>query len=128
MVDAYNCYQSFLYVSKHLFVKKTEWQKKLTARPSSIVLQDFYIMTLVTGLGSVLPGIGIVGGALSLGATLLDPKPSLKDLQKNLNEIKDELKSISEPDEELRRILEKTVLEEIKVRNIWFLSPLILSK
>ena len=91
-------------------------------------LRDFYIMTLVTGLGSVVPGIGIIGGALSLGATLLDPKPSLKDLQKNLNEIKDELKSISEPDEELRRILEKTVLEEIKVRNIWFLSPLILSK
>ena len=65
-------------------------------------------------IGKVVPGVGIIGGALSLGSTLLNPEPSLGDLQKSLNEIKNELKSISEPDAELRAILEEGVLEEIR--------------
>jgi gas vesicle protein len=34
-----------------------------------------------------LPGAGIIGGALSIGATLLNPEPTIKDLQKDLKEI-----------------------------------------
>ena len=43
--------------------------------------------TIVNGLGTFLPGVGVIGGALSFGATLLNPEPSLKDLQKQLRDI-----------------------------------------
>jgi gas vesicle protein len=48
---------------------------------------------IVGGVGDFVPGAGIIGGALSFGATLLNPEPSLKDLQKDLKDIK---KSIEE--------------------------------
>ena len=35
---------------------------------------------IVTALGNFVPGLGIVGGALSLGGTLLDPTATKKDL------------------------------------------------
>ena len=35
------------------------------------------------------PGTKPFGGALSFGATLLNPEPSVEDLQKQLQEIKD---------------------------------------
>ena len=81
---------------------------------------------IVTLIGRVVPGaipvIGIpigagfciLGGLLSMGATLLNPKPNLKDLQKDLNEMKQELNSITETDEERRAILEEEKREEIK--------------
>ena len=43
--------------------------------------------TIVDGLGHFVPGVGVIGGALSFGATLLNPQPSLKDLQKQLIDI-----------------------------------------
>ena len=67
---------------------------------------------IVTMIGRVVPGaipvIGIpigagfciLGSLLSMGATLLNPKPNLKDLEKDLNEMKQELNSITETDEE----------------------------
>jgi len=69
---------------------------------------------IVTAIGTAVPGVGILGSALSMGATLLNPEPTLKDLQKSMNEIKQELKSISETDEVLKAILEEGLREEIK--------------
>jgi hypothetical protein len=42
---------------------------------------------IVGSCGNFVPGAGIIGGALSFGATLLNPEPSLQDLQKDLKEI-----------------------------------------
>ena len=81
---------------------------------------------IVTMIGKVVPGVVpivgvpigsvlcILGGALTMGANLLNPKPNLKDLQKDINEMKQELKSITEKDEERKAILEETLREEIK--------------
>ena len=38
--------------------------------------------TIVKGMGNFVPGLGIVGGALSLGGTLLNPKASMNDLKR----------------------------------------------
>ena len=69
---------------------------------------------IVTTIGAAVPGVGILGSALSMGATLLNPEPTLKDLQKSMNEMKQELKSITETDEDLKAILEEGLREEIK--------------
>ena len=37
---------------------------------------------IVSGLGNFVPGLGIVGGALALGGTLLNPKASLNDVRR----------------------------------------------
>ena len=73
---------------------------------------------------TLVPGVGILGGALSLGATLLDPQPSPKDLQKAINECKEELKSISETDEELRVLLEEGIIEDIKELETKIATPM----
>ena len=44
--------------------------------------------TIVNALGTFVPGAVIVGGALSFGALLLYPRPSRRDLQKDLKDIK----------------------------------------
>ena len=38
--------------------------------------------TIVKGMGNFVPGLGIVGGALSLGGTLLNPMASMNDLKR----------------------------------------------
>jgi hypothetical protein len=47
---------------------------------------------IVGCVGNFVPGAGIIGGALSFGATLLNPEPSLKDLKKDLKDIQKSLK------------------------------------
>lgn len=47
---------------------------------------------LVSAAGNFIPGLGLVGGALSLGATLIDPPPSLDDI----NQLKKSLETITE--------------------------------
>ena len=37
---------------------------------------------IVQGLGNFVPGLGIVGGALSLGGTLLNPKATMNDVRR----------------------------------------------
>ena len=69
---------------------------------------------IVTAVGKAVPGVGILGSALSMGATLLNPEPTIKDLQKGMNEMKQELKSITETDEDLKAILEEGLREEIR--------------
>ena len=46
---------------------------------------------IVGAVDGFVPGANIIGGALSFGATLLNPEPSPKDLQKELWEIKEAL-------------------------------------
>ena len=100
-------------------LRDKRWSKKLgkTLRVTS---------KIVTVIGRVVPGaipvIGIpigagfciLGSLLSMGAALLNPKPNLKDLEKDLNEMKQELNSITEKDEERKAILERDLREEIK--------------
>ena len=38
--------------------------------------------TIVKSMGNFVPGLGIVGGALSLGGTLLNPMASMNDLKR----------------------------------------------
>ena len=38
--------------------------------------------SIVQGLGNFVPGLGIVGGALSLGGTLLNPMASVNDARR----------------------------------------------
>ena len=47
---------------------------------------------LVSAAGNFIPGLGLVGGALSLGATLIDPPASLQDIK----QLKKSLETISE--------------------------------
>ena len=42
---------------------------------------------IADGLGSFVPGANIVGGALAFGASLLNPEPTIEDLQEELQEI-----------------------------------------
>ena len=41
-----------------------------------------------SGLETFVPGAGILGGALAFGASLLNPEPTVEDLQKDLQDIK----------------------------------------
>ena len=62
---------------------------------------------------SFLPGVGVIGGALSFGATLLNPQPSLGDLLKELKEIQESLADGSQGKAAIRALLrEQKDLEE----------------
>ena len=50
---------------------------------------------IVGAVEGFVPGANIIGGALSFGATLLNPEPSPQDLQKQLREIKDTIEGTS---------------------------------
>ena len=47
-------------------------------------------------LGNFIPGLGMVGGALSVGASLLNPEPSIEDLQNELLQMKETMSSLAE--------------------------------
>ena len=42
---------------------------------------------IVEGVGDFIPGGHLIGGALSFGASLLNPEPTLEDLQNKLEEM-----------------------------------------
>ena len=67
-----------------------EGLKKVQAEPWAQPLGKALKVTakVVNGLGTVVPGGGAIGGALSFGATLLNPEISREDLHKELQEIK----------------------------------------
>ena len=76
--------------------------------------------TIVEGLGSLVPGASMIGGALSFGASLLNPPLTLEDLQNDLAEIKKMLDSsqsqgtshaLKRRKEELEEKLEKPISE-----------------
>ena len=62
---------------------------------------------IVDTMGSFVPGAGILGGAMALGASLLNPEPSMEDLQKDLQEIKMQL-----DDDSLSRALVRALQKE----------------
>ena len=94
-------------------------------------------------LEGFVPGANIIGGALSFGATLLNPEPSLEDLRKELREIKEDIRQntkaatvralekemhdleikISQPPEEIKKDFDevkvhmKRILKEIELSN-----------
>ena len=43
---------------------------------------------VVDCVGNFVPGVGFLGAALKLGADLLNPEPSIQDLENELQEIK----------------------------------------
>ena len=49
--------------------------------------------SVVNAMGSWVPGVGMVGGALKMGASMLDPDPKLSDLHREADEIKTQLES-----------------------------------
>ena len=69
--------------------------------------------TIVEGLGSLVPGASMIGGALSFGASLLNPPLTLEDLQNDLADIKKMLEDSSQSQATTRALKrEKEELEE----------------
>ena len=60
---------------------------------------------LVSAAGNFVPGLGLVGGALSLGATLIDPPPSIQDIQ----QLKKSLETIGEDNSVVRAAITKSI-------------------
>ena len=60
---------------------------------------------LVSAAGNFVPGLGLVGGALSLGATLIDPPPSLQDIQT----LKKSLETIAVDNSVVRAAITKSI-------------------
>ena len=75
--------------------KKTKKQvdeglAKVRAKPWAEPLGKALVTTssIVDALGNFVPGLGVIGGALSFGATVLNPVPSPQELMKEMQEIK----------------------------------------
>ena len=64
---------------------------------------------IVNGCGNFIPGAGIIAGALSCGSSLLNPEPSLQELQKQLNEVTNVLQSISMENTATRSAMEEHI-------------------
>lgn len=80
---------------------------------------------IVTGLGRVpgigfVPGIGILGGALKMGSCILNPKPSLKDIKRQTEEL---TKLMEESSEAVKGFfeekLEQLQKEMSKQQEVW---------
>ena len=56
-------------------------RSKKWAEPVGVALAG--TATICEGLGNFVPGIGIIGGALKIGSSLLNPDVSLLDLQRS---------------------------------------------
>ena len=56
----------------------------------------------------LVPGANIIGGALSFGATLLKPEPSLEDLQDELREVRNSSAQSSSEISKLKDIISQT--------------------
>ena len=93
-------------------------QSKSWAEPAGQALE--VTAFLVNGLSDFVPGAGILGGALSFGASLLNPQPSMKDLQKEMLEIKDTLRNqnssliknaLMDREEKIKELMENPISE-----------------
>lgn len=62
---------------------------------------------IVEGVGDFIPGGHLIGGALSFGASLLNPEPTLEDLQNKLEEMQDSLASMANDKQFLKDIIER---------------------
>ena len=74
-----------------------EGLEKVRAKPWAEPLGKALEVTgkIVGAVDGFVPGANIIGGALSFGATLLNPEPSVKDLQQQLQDIKDTIEGSS---------------------------------
>ena len=66
-------------------------RSKSWASPTAVALGA--TATILEKYGKDIPGSGIIGGALKLGSTLLNPSPTLSDLKKQGREIEARLES-----------------------------------
>ena len=60
----------------------------------------------VETVGDFIPGAGLIGGALSLGSSLLNPEPTLEDLKKQMTELQNGLKGIAADNQAMRNLIE----------------------
>ena len=70
--------------------------------------------SICNGLGSFVPGLGMVGGAIQMGGKILNPAPSLADIKRSEKEI---LESLEGQTGIIKETLEKrleTIREEMK--------------
>ena len=67
-----------------------EGLEKVRAKPWAEPLGKALVTTssIVDALGNFVPGLGVIGGALSFGATVLNPVPTPQELMKEIQEIK----------------------------------------
>ena len=74
-----------------------------------------YVLPMAPGVGSLAGAIlCIVGSVFKVGSLLLNPKTTKKDMQKEMNEMKQKLESIKGTDKELKGSLEEDLREQIK--------------
>ena len=114
-------------------VRGRKWSKPLGN--SLKVTADIVLVIgkLAPSIDFVLPGAGtaltgvlcIVGSAFKVGSLVLNPKPSIKYLQKDMNEMKQKLKSIKETDKELKGSFEEDLREEIKEMEKKIANPIL---
>ena len=64
-------------------------RSKPWAEPGGIALGA--TASICQGLGNFVPGMGILGGALKMGSTLLNPSPTLADLKRTQEELEEKL-------------------------------------
>ena len=62
---------------------------------------------IVKELGDFIPGAGIIGGALSIGAALLRPAPSIADLQEDLRLVQEKLDAKGNGDTLMRKLMKE---------------------
>ena len=95
--------KNVLAAKTHVDVTLEKIQKKPWAEPLGKALE--VSSKIVKGAESFVPGAGVIGGALSFGATLLNPTPSLKDLQNELQQVQDALQKSGSQNEVMMRAL-----------------------
>ena len=85
--------------------------EKVRAKPwASPLGKALEVSSKVVGaVEGFVPGANIIGGALAFGATILNPEPSMEDLQKELRDIKGILKGTNS--RAAQQALEKVQLE-----------------
>ena len=114
-------------------VRGKTWSKPLgkTLKTTADILA--VMGKVAPGLNYFLPGAGTilggvlcaVGSAFQMGSLLLHPKTSKKDLQKDMNEMKQKLKSIKETDEELKGSFAEDLREGIKEMEEKIANPIL---
>ena len=73
--------------------------------------------TVINALGDWIPGVGLIGGALELGSSILNPQPDLSDLQKKLEDIETGMNSQNETVRELLQKGHADIADQINQSN-----------
>ena len=93
--------------------------EKVRAKPWAEPLGKTLLVSsqIVDGLGSFVPGGSVIKGALAFGATLLNPQPTIKDLQKDIQRITVALNK-GDNTEAIQRALQREMKEiEERIKN-----------